>query len=41
MTIKSKVNAGGFQLNHNQSGLAMKSKLKAGGFQLNHNQSAR
>ena len=37
--IKTNVKAGGMQINHNQSGLALKTAVKAGGTFLNHNQS--
>ena len=38
MRIKTKVKAGGVNLNHNQAvkGLRVKSKVKAGGQDLNH-----
>jgi len=43
MTIKSKLNAGGFPVqNHNQGGLKIATKVKAGGVILtNHNQASR
>ena len=42
MTIKTNVNAGGFQVNHNQaaSGLKLKTQTKAGGVSVNHSQAA-
>jgi hypothetical protein len=42
MKIKTKVKAGGIELNHNQSaakaGMPVKTRVKAGGLSLNHNQ---
>jgi len=37
MKIKTKLNAGGRDINHNQS-LRVKSAVKAGGRDINHNQ---
>ena len=38
MKIRSKVQAGGVNLNHVQGGLVVRSRVRAGGVKLNHNQ---
>ena len=47
MQVKTRVKAGGFNLNHNETlvqapnqaqGLKVKTRVKAGGFNLNHNE---
>lgn len=39
MKIRTKVKAGGYKWNHNQTALVVRSTVKAGGIRWNHNQS--
>ena len=41
MKLKTRVNAGGNNLNHNEAGVKLKTGVKAGGRKFNHNKTSR